>query len=270
MWSVFLRAARALVRIPHDDVGVGADARCVPFLRIQAEDLRRRGRRDLDEAVHRDLALRARLPRAGAGASRRPACRSGSSRSRRGRAPSGPSCRTGSDRSRRPGGRSCAGRATGDRGGASGAAAACTRTRRPSNSSPGSPRRSSSREEQVLRAGLGVRRQAAVARFHHALERALRREVHHVHRHLRHLGERDRALGAGRLGDLGAGQRVIDRRGVALRRARAATSTSIGRPDLGVHADQRAELAGAQHAAEDLLVVDEEHARIGHEHLERR
>ena len=49
----------------------------------------------------------------------------------RGRAPSDPSCRTGSDRSRRPGGRSCAGRATGARGGASGAAAACTRSLAP-------------------------------------------------------------------------------------------------------------------------------------------
>jgi hypothetical protein len=35
-----------------------------------------------------------------------------------------------------------------------------------------------------------------------------------------------------------------------------------------VHADERAELAGAQHGAEDRLVVEEEHARVGHEHLE--
>jgi hypothetical protein len=39
-------------------------------------------------------------------------------------------------------------------------------------------------------------------------------------------------------------------------------------PDLGVHRDERAQLAGAQHRAEDLLVVDQEHAGVGHEHLE--
>jgi hypothetical protein len=39
---------------------------------------------------------------------------------------------------------------------------------------------------------------------------------------------------------------------------------------LGVHADERADLAGALHGAEDLPVVDEEDAGVGHEELEAR
>jgi len=38
---------------------------------------------------------------------------------------------------------------------------------------------------------------------------------------------------------------------------------------LGVHADEAADLAGALHGPEDLAVVDHEHARVGHEQLER-
>ena len=44
-------------RVVDDDVGVRADGDRA-LLRVEAEDLRRRGRGDLDEAVHRDLVRR--------------------------------------------------------------------------------------------------------------------------------------------------------------------------------------------------------------------
>ena len=39
--------------------------------------------------------------------------------------------------------------------------------------------------------------------------------MHDVNRHLRHLGQRDGALGPGRLGRFGSRQGVVNRRGVA-------------------------------------------------------
>src|SRR5262249_37412602 len=46
----------ALFAVPHEDVGVGTDGDR-PLAGIEPENLRRRGRRDLDEAVHRDAPL---------------------------------------------------------------------------------------------------------------------------------------------------------------------------------------------------------------------
>ena len=122
-------------------------------------------------------------------------------------------------------------------------------------------------EEQILRTGLGIRRQAAIARLHHPLERALRRQVHDIDRHVRHLGQRDGAIGARRLGHFRPRERVIDRRRVA-GRDRPLDEHVDRRPRLGVHANERAQLARAQHRAKDRLVVEHEHAGIGHEHLE--
>ena len=69
------------------------------------------------------------------------------------------------------------------------------------------------------------------------------------------------------LGDLRAGERVVDGRGVPLREG--LLHEDVDRDAvLGVHADERADLAGALHRAEDLPVVDEEHAGVGHEELE--
>src|SRR5262249_28054942 len=56
-----LRERVALLWVPDDDVAVGADGeRALP--RVEPEDLRRRGRGDLDEAVHRDPAGAHALP----------------------------------------------------------------------------------------------------------------------------------------------------------------------------------------------------------------
>src|SRR5215831_4859761 len=49
-----LREDVALLRIPDDDIGIGADGERA-LARIEAEDLGRRRRRDLDEAIERDL-----------------------------------------------------------------------------------------------------------------------------------------------------------------------------------------------------------------------
>ena len=70
----------ALLGVPHEEVGVGADGdRALP--RVEAEDLRGRGRRDLDEAVHRDPPrAHAAVPQQVEPRLDRPASRSGSSR----------------------------------------------------------------------------------------------------------------------------------------------------------------------------------------------
>ena len=66
---------------------------------------------------------------------------------------------------------------------------------------------SSMREQQILRAGLGKRRQAAVARFAHLVQRVLAGKMHDVDRHAGHLRHRDGAmhgLGFGRVGRVSA------------------------------------------------------------------
>ena len=78
------------------------------------------------------------------------------------------------------------------------------------------------RQEQVLRTGFGERRQAAVARFGDHLERLGRRQVDDVDRHVGDFGQRDGAVGRFRFGARRTRQRVVLRRGLALRRARAA------------------------------------------------
>ena len=96
------------VRVVDDDVGVGARGDGA-LLRVQAEHPGRGGAGDLDPAAAARCARRRRPGGAGPSGSRRPAGRWGSSRSRRGPAPSGPRSRTGSGRWRRPGGRWSAG-----------------------------------------------------------------------------------------------------------------------------------------------------------------
>ena len=104
MWSVAAESVFFALRVEDDDVGVGA-GRDRALAREQAEDLRRRRRRELDEAVGEIRPVARRRRRPGSCASRRPARRWGSSRSRPCPAPSAPSCRTGSGRSRPPAGR---------------------------------------------------------------------------------------------------------------------------------------------------------------------
>ena len=106
------------------------------------------------------------------------------------------------------------------------------------------------REEQVLRAGLGVRRQSAVARLGDHLERLCRGQVHDVDRHVRHLGQRDGAVRGLRLGACRPRQRVVFGRGLAFGQ-RLLHQHVDDAAVLGVHADRAAVLARPQQRPED-------------------
>ena len=98
MWCLSLMPILVLrVRVPDDDVGVGAGGDDA-LLRVHAEHARRRGAAGLDPALERRSRRRPRPGRSAPCGARRRRCRWGSRRSRRGRAPSGPSSRTGSGR----------------------------------------------------------------------------------------------------------------------------------------------------------------------------
>src|ERR1043165_4233952 len=227
------------LRIPHDDVGVSANTDRA-LLAVHAEDLRRRRRRDLDEAIHRDLALRDAFPeQMQTRLDARHAVRDlrevvsaqlllvfhaeGAVVCRDDRevvvAQAAPEVILVVLEAERRGGDVASAFELVARFAAQVILV----------------------EEEVLRAGFGVGREAAIAGFHDALQRALRREVHHVDRDLRHLGQRDRALGAGGFGDFGPRQRVIDGRGVALGK-RALDQDVDRKADFGVHRDERTEL----------------------------
>ena len=70
-------------------------------------------------------------------------------------------------------------------------------------------------EQQILRAGFGECRHAAVARFAHLVERVFRREVHDVDRRAGDFRHGDGAMHGFGFGARGAGERVIDGRGLA-------------------------------------------------------
>ena len=94
-------------------------------------------------------------------------------------------------------------------------------------------------------------------------------EVDDVNGRFRHLCDRDRAMNAFGFGDGGSRQRVILRRRVSF--LQSAFDDLVDHDSVfGVHANQSAALACGGHGAEDCCVVDEEDARIGHEHLEAR
>jgi len=73
------------------------------------------------------------------------------------------------------------------------------------------------RQQQVLRAGLRERRQAAVARLAHLVQRILARKVYDVDRRASHLRQRDGAVHGFRLRRDWPRQRVINGRGLAFR-----------------------------------------------------
>src|SRR5947209_2880678 len=125
------------------------------------------------------------------------------------------------------------------------------------------------REEEVLRARLRESRQTAVARLAHLIQSVGATEVDDIDGRLGHLRNRDGAVDALGLGDCGPRQRVILRRGAALRE-RALDGLVDDDAVLGVHADEAAALARPRHRAEDGRVVNEEDAGVGHEHLEAR
>ncbi len=122
-------------------------------------------------------------------------------------------------------------------------------------------------EQQILRAGFGESRDAAVARFAHLVERVLRREMHDVHRHAGDLGHGDGAMHRFGFGDGGAGERVIDGRGLAFGQ-RFRDDHVDHAAVFGVHADQRAVLRGARERFENGRVIHHQDVRIGHEQLE--
>ncbi len=123
------------------------------------------------------------------------------------------------------------------------------------------------REEQVLRARLGERLDAAVARVAHRLERLGRRQVDDVDGHARGLGQADDAVRRLALEDRVARDAVVVRVGLALGHELRGDDVD-GRPVLGVHHDQAAVLRGLLHRPEDRRVVAVEHARVGGEQLE--
>lgn len=120
--------------------------------------------------------------------------------------------------------------------------AVCTRAWRPGASSSGVPRSASSSRDgycgQVSACTSQPRSRASVARS----RARCADEMHQIDRHLRHLGQGDCALGARRLCDLGAGQGVMNRRGVAV--GQGALDRVDGQAGSGMHADG-AQLAGA-------------------------
>ena len=125
------------------------------------------------------------------------------------------------------------------------------------------------RQVQVLRAGFRVGGHAAVAALADRGQRLARAEMDDVDRHSGQLGQRDRPVRGLAFHRRRAGQAVIDRRGLAL--GKVALDQHVDRAAvLGVHHDQAAVVRGAAQRAEDRRVVQHEHARVGHEQLERR
>ena len=94
------------------------------------------------------------------------------------------------------------------------------------------------RKVQVLRAGLRVGRQAAVAGLAHFLQRLVAGQVHDVDRRARHFRERDGAARGLGLGGCGSRQGVVFRRRLAFGQ-RVLDDHIDGAAVLGVHANQR-------------------------------
>ena len=123
------------------------------------------------------------------------------------------------------------------------------------------------RQEEVLRAGLGERLRAPVARGADLGQRIARRQVDDVDRNAGRLGQADDPVGRLALEDRLAGDAVADRVGHP-GRDRLRGDDIDGHPVLGVHHDQPAVLRGLLHRPEDRPVVAVEDARVGGEQLE--
>ena len=123
------------------------------------------------------------------------------------------------------------------------------------------------REEQIVRAGLGMNRNAPVAGFGHGDERLVGREVDHVKRHLRQFGQTDGAMGGFALHQRRARQHVVLRRGVPGRDGLLGQNLN-DRSVLRMHADHGVVCTGNPHCLEQRPIIDHQHAGIGHEQLE--
>ncbi len=125
------------------------------------------------------------------------------------------------------------------------------------------------RQEEVLRAGLGERRNAAVARIADRVQGVACGEMDDVDRHAGRLGQADHPVRRLALEDRIAGDAVVVGIGVAGRDLVGGDDVDR-HPVLGVHHDQTAVLRGPLHRPEDRAVVAVEDARVGGEQLEVR
>ena len=208
------RQRRLLLRIEDDDVGVGA-RRDRAFLREHAEDLRGRRRGQLDESIHRDLAgpHAAVVDQAHARLDARRAVRDlrevGLAEMLLFHAERAV---IGGDRleivARESAPQSILRRLVAQR-----------RAHHVLRSFEARLFVVVVRQEQILRTGFRERRQSAIARFGHHLERFGGGEVDDVDRHVGDLGERDRAMRGFTFRARRPRQRVILRRGLAVLRA---------------------------------------------------
>ena len=122
-------------------------------------------------------------------------------------------------------------------------------------------------EEEVLRAGLRKRRQAAVPCLAHLVQRVLRGKVNDVDGHLRDLRHGDGAMHGLRLRLRGPGESMVDGRRLSLRK-RPGHDHVDHAPVLRVHADERAVLRRLGKGLEDRGIIHHEDVRVGHEKLE--
>ena len=91
--------------------------------------------------------------------------------------------------------------------------------------------------------------------------------MHDVNRNARHLSQRDGAMHGFRFGQRGAGERVIDGRGLAF--GQRLTHHHVDHAAvLGVHTDQRAVFGGLLQRAKNSGVIHHQDVRIRHEKLE--
>ena len=123
------------------------------------------------------------------------------------------------------------------------------------------------RQQQILRTRLRKRRQPAVPRLPHLIQRVLARKMHDVHRNTSQRRHHDGAMHRLRLRNRGPCQRVMNRRLLALGE-RLLHDHVDHAAVLGVHADQRAVLGCLLHRLEDRCVIHHQHAGIRHEQLE--
>ena len=121
-------------------------------------------------------------------------------------------------------------------------------------------------DEEVLRAGLAPHVPALLARELDRLDRLLAGDVDDVERAAGDAGQLDRAVRRLALGLGRPGERVVLRLGLALRER--LLHEHVDRVAvLGVHHHERARLGRDLHRLEERLVVDHQRALVGHEEL---
>ena len=123
------------------------------------------------------------------------------------------------------------------------------------------------RKVKILRTGLGVDRQAAIAGLANFFQRVVAAEVHDIDGGIGHLGQGDGARSSLGLGRGRAREGVILGTGLAFGQCLLDDHVD-GAAVFGMHADHRAGLGRGAHGFEDAGVVEHEDARVSHEELE--